>query len=88
MSGVSGSGSSIENSRLPMTALFSRASLRSEQVVTLHWLTLADLLSESYETDLDESWENERTVTPIKAFAVRLHQTGCSLREITTILAE
>jgi len=49
---------------------------------------LADLLSESYEPDLEESWENERTATPVRAFAVRLHQTGCSLRETTTILAE
>ncbi|PCR90376.1 IS6 family transposase [Natrinema ejinorense] len=49
---------------------------------------LADLLSESYATDLEESWENERTATPVRAFAVRLHQTGCSLRETTTILAE
>jgi putative transposase len=49
---------------------------------------LADLLSESYEADLEESWENERTATPVRAFAVRLHQTGCSLRETTTILAE
>jgi len=49
---------------------------------------LADLLSESYEPGLEESWENERTATPVRAFAVRLHQTGCSLRETTTILAE
>jgi putative transposase len=49
---------------------------------------LADLLSESYDADLEESWENERTATPVRAFAVRLHQTGCSLRETTTILAE
>ncbi|MCD2201447.1 IS6 family transposase [Halobacterium sp. KA-4] len=49
---------------------------------------LADLLSESYEPDLEETWENERTATPVRAFAVRLHQTGCSLRETTTILAE
>ncbi|ELY83182.1 transposase [Natrinema gari JCM 14663] len=49
---------------------------------------LADLFSESYETDLDEVWENERTATPVRAFAVRLPQTGCSLREATTILAE
>ncbi|ELY96879.1 transposase [Natrialba taiwanensis DSM 12281] len=49
---------------------------------------LADLLSESYEMDLEESWENERTATPGRAFAVRLHQIGCSLRETTTILAE
>ncbi|PGF17442.1 IS6 family transposase [Natrinema sp. CBA1119] len=49
---------------------------------------LADLLSESYAADLEESWENERTATPVRAFAVRLHETGCSLRETTTILAE
>ncbi|GGM66101.1 putative transposase [Halarchaeum rubridurum] len=49
---------------------------------------LADLLSESYEPDLEETWENERTATPVRAFAVRLHQTGCSLRETTTVLAE
>jgi len=49
---------------------------------------LADLLRESYDADLEESWENERTATPVRAFAVRLHETGCSLRETTTILAE
>ncbi len=49
---------------------------------------LADLLNESYDVDLEESWENERTATPVRAFAVRLHLTGCSLRETTTILAE
>jgi len=49
---------------------------------------LADLLSKSYEPDFEESWENERTATPVRAFAVRLHQTGCSLRETTTILSE
>ncbi len=49
---------------------------------------LADLLSESYAADFEESWENERTETPVRAFAVRLHATGCSLRETTTILAE
>lgn len=48
---------------------------------------LADMLSEDYNTDLEESGENERTETPIRAFAVRLHATGCSLRE-TTILTE
>ena len=49
---------------------------------------LADLLSESYDADLEEAWENERTAMPVRAFAVRLHATGCSLRETTTILAE
>jgi putative transposase len=49
---------------------------------------LADLLSESYDADFKEAWENERTAMPVRAFAVRLHQTGCSLRETTAILAE
>lgn len=49
---------------------------------------LADLLSESDAVDLDESWENERTANALTGVAVRLHQTGCSLRETTTILAE
>ncbi|MCF2208079.1 IS6 family transposase [Halobacterium salinarum] len=49
---------------------------------------LADLLSECFATDLEETWERERTATPVRAFAVRLHATGCSLREITSILAE
>ncbi len=49
---------------------------------------LADLLSGGYTEDLEESWKNERTATPVRAFAVHLHQTGCSLRETTTILAE
>jgi putative transposase len=48
---------------------------------------LADLLSEINAAYFDESWENERTATPVRAFAVRLHETGCSLRETTTILA-
>ncbi len=49
---------------------------------------LADLLSKSYDADLEEAWENERTATPITGFAVRLHQTGCLLQETTTIPAE
>ncbi|RKD86217.1 IS6 family transposase [Halopiger aswanensis] len=47
---------------------------------------LADLLSESYAAEFDESWERERTATPVRAFAVRLHATGCSLRETQEIL--
>jgi putative transposase len=49
---------------------------------------LADLLSESFAADLEEAWERERTATPVRAFAVRLHATGCSLRETTSVLAE
>jgi putative transposase len=68
---------------------------------------LAELLSECFAADLEETWERERTATltrreasrlhtrtrsvlgtPVRAFAVRLHATGRSLREITSILAE
>jgi putative transposase len=49
---------------------------------------LADLLNETYDGDLEEVWERERTATPVRAFAVRLHQTDCSVRETATILAE
>ncbi len=49
---------------------------------------LANLLTESYEGDLEGFWKNERTATSIRAFTVRLYQTGCSLRETTTILTE
>ncbi|WP_121744826.1 IS6 family transposase [Natronorubrum halophilum] len=49
---------------------------------------LADLLSKSYDEDLEEAWENERTANALTGVAVRLHATGCSLRETTTVLAE
>ena len=48
---------------------------------------LADLLEQNLETDLEEAWEDERTATPVRAFAVRLHETGCSLRETTAVLS-
>ena len=47
---------------------------------------LADLLSECFAADLEETWERERTATPVRAFAVQLHATGCSLRETKEIL--
>ncbi|MUV58104.1 IS6 family transposase, partial [Halogeometricum sp. CBA1124] len=49
---------------------------------------LADLLNDCFAVDLEECWERERTATPVRAFAVRLHATGCSLRETASILAE
>ncbi|GAB7019516.1 IS6 family transposase [Halostagnicola bangensis] len=49
-------------------------------------MKLADLLSESYAAEFDEVWERERTATPVRVFAVRLHATGCSLRETQAIL--
>jgi transposase-like protein len=47
---------------------------------------LADLLNESLAADYQESWERERTATPVRVFAVQLHATGCSLRETKEIL--
>ena len=49
-------------------------------------ISLADLLSECFAAEFNECWERERTVTPVRAFAVRLHATGCSLRETEAIL--
>lgn len=49
-------------------------------------MPLSDLPSEFLAVDLEECWERERTATPVMAFAVRLHATGCSLREIATVL--
>lgn len=46
---------------------------------------LSDLLSENYEANLEESWENEQTATPVRAFGVRLHQNACSLRDTRQI---
>lgn len=49
---------------------------------------LADLLSEFLAADLEETWERERTANALTGVAVRLHATGCSLRETTSILAD
>ncbi len=51
-------------------------------------MMLVNLLSKSYEADLEEPWEKECTATPVRVFAVRLHQTSCSPREVQAILAE
>ncbi|SEL75990.1 putative transposase [Haloferax larsenii] len=48
-------------------------------------MTLADLLSECFAADYEETWERERTAT-LRVFAVQLHATGCSLRETEQIL--
>jgi len=45
-----------------------------------------ELLRETSDTANLECWERERTATPVSAFAVRLHATGCSLRETQAIL--
>ncbi len=43
-------------------------------------MSLAELLDESLTTEYNDIWERERTATPVRAFAVRLHAAGFSLR--------
>ena len=49
-------------------------------------MLLEDLLRKSLDTAMLECWQYERTATPIRAFAVRLHIAGLSLRETEAIL--
>jgi putative transposase len=51
-------------------------------------MSLADLLSNCFAADLEEARERERTANALTGVTVRLHATGCSLREITSILTE
>ena len=48
-------------------------------------MQLADLLRETLDTATLECWQRERTATPVRAFAVRLHATGCSLKETEAV---
>ena len=50
-------------------------------------MQLADLLRENLEVDSQDTWENERTPTPMRCFAVRLHSMGLSVREVEGVLA-
>jgi hypothetical protein len=50
-------------------------------------MLLSDLLRESLDTATLECREREQTGTPVRAFAVRLHATRCSLSETKGILA-
>jgi len=45
-------------------------------------MTLGDLLRENLDVDNEDVWENERTPTPVRCFAVRLHSMGLSVREV------
>jgi len=49
-------------------------------------MLLSDLLKQNLETATLECWQRERTATPVRAFAVRLHAAGLSLRETAAIL--
>jgi len=50
-------------------------------------MTLRDLLKKNLEVDDEDVWENERTPTPVRCFAVRLHSMGLSVREVEGVLA-
>ena len=49
-------------------------------------MPLNDLLDETLEAADTDCWDRERTATPLRAFAVRLHSAGLSLRETMAIL--
>ncbi len=49
-------------------------------------MPLSNLLKQSLDTAMLECWQRERTATPVRAFAVRLHAAGLSLRETEAIL--
>lgn len=49
-------------------------------------MQLADLLRETLDVENQDIWENERTPTPVRCFAVRLHSMGLSLREVEAVL--
>ena len=50
-------------------------------------MTLRDLLRENIDVDDEDVWENGRTPTPVRCFAVRLHSMGLSVREVEGVLA-
>jgi len=49
-------------------------------------ISLQELLSKSLDAEYNDAWEREQTATPVRAFAVRLHSAGLSLRERAAIL--
>ncbi len=49
-------------------------------------MTLADLLKDRLDVDNQDVWENERTPTPMRCFAVRLHSMGLSVRDVEGVL--
>jgi hypothetical protein len=50
-------------------------------------MQLAGLLKKRLNVENKDVWENERTPTPVRCFAVRLHSIGLSLREFEAVLA-
>lgn len=49
-------------------------------------MELADILSERLDVENQVTWENERTPTLVRCFAVRLHSMRLSLCEVEGVL--
>ena len=49
-------------------------------------MLLSDLPKERLDTATLECWQRERMTTHVRAFAVRIHAVGFSLRETETVL--
>lgn len=49
-------------------------------------MQVADLLRETLDIPPLACWKREQTATSVRAFAIRLHAAGCSLRETVAIL--
>ncbi len=49
-------------------------------------MTLEDLLTERFDMDCDEVWENERTPNTLTGVAVRLYSMGLSVRGVVAVL--
>jgi len=49
-------------------------------------MKFADLLKERLDVENQDTWENERTPTPVRCFALRLHSMVLSLREVEAVL--
>ena len=49
-------------------------------------MQLRELLEETLNTASLECWAEESTPTPVRAFGVRLHSAGLSLRETAAVL--
>jgi len=45
-------------------------------------MKLADILREGLDVENQDAWENERTPTPVRCFAVRLHSMGLLVCEV------
>ena len=49
-------------------------------------MKLANFLKERLDVENQDTWENERTPTPVRRFPVRLHLIGLSLCEVEAVL--